>query len=650
MAVLISDRGRRHATDLLVGRVRELDALGRLGVDERPFVVFVHGVAGVGKSTLLESFATTARGEGAFVLQLDCRAFEPTDRGVLDAIATGVGAGEPTIEAVAARLGDLPGRQILVFDHFEVLRLLDTWLRQAFVPALPDNVRLVFAGREPPVAAWLISPELAGSVTAMPLAPLEHEDAVRLFELLGVPPTRGNRLNRIVHGHPLAITLAAAAAAARPDLGIEDVAASAVLDELTRIFLADVPDPITRDALVAASVVRRTTASLLGAMLPDVAPQDAFDRLRTLPFVETRQDGLGLHDAVQTSLAGYLRSTDPTRHRQYRRAAWRQLRNEVREAPAAELWRYTADMLYLIENPVVREAFFPSGAQPLAVEPATFEDAASIELITRRHDGDEAARAMLDWYRAAPSAFFAIRDRDGITVAFSCLLDGRQLLSSAVDDPVTTGWRNHLQRNPPPAGQQVLGFRRWLDIEHGERPSSSQAASWLDVKRTYMELRPNLRRIYTVVEDPSLYLPIVLRLGFRPVGPEDGVAAIGSRTFTSVVLDFGPDSVDGWLAGLVATELGLEPDVAVDADSREVNVGGRTVGLTPLEFGVLHCLQEHDGKTVSRATLLDAVWGYESDVGSNVVDVVVKRLRAKLGGASEVIETVRGTGYRLVSR
>jgi len=320
----------------------------------------------------------------------------------------------------------------------------------------------------------------------------------------------------------------------------------------------------------------------------------------------------------------------------------------VREAPAGELWRYTADMLYLIENPVVREAFFPSGAQPLAVEPATPDDRASIELIARRHDGEEGARALLDWYRAAPGSFSAIRDRDGITVAFFCLLDLAQLMSAAVDDPVTAGWRNHLRRHPPPAGQEVLGFRRWLDIEHGERPSSSQAASWLDVKRAYMELRPNLRRIYTVVEDPAVYLPVVLKLGFRPIGEEDGVADLGSRRFTSVVLDFGPDSVDGWLAGLVAAELGLEPSVAVDEAGREIRMNGQTVQLTPLEFGVLRCLQEHEGKAVSRATLLDAVWGYESDVGSNVVDVVVRRLRSKLGPAQGAVETVRGTGYRLV--
>ena len=163
-----------------------------------------------------------------------------------------------------------------------------------------------------------------------------------------------------------------------------------------------------------------------------------------------------------------------------------------------------------------------------------------------------------------------------------------------------------------------------------------------------MELRPNLRRIYTVVEEPATYLPVVLRLGFRPVGEDDGVVRLGDHQFTSVVLDFGPGSVDGWLAGLVASELGLDANVAVDEEGREVRINGITVQLTPLEFGVLRCLQEHEGRAVSRATLLDAVWGYDSAVGSNVVDVVVRRLRHKLGPASAAIETVRGTGYRLV--
>jgi DNA-binding response OmpR family regulator len=156
--------------------------------------------------------------------------------------------------------------------------------------------------------------------------------------------------------------------------------------------------------------------------------------------------------------------------------------------------------------------------------------------------------------------------------------------------------------------------------------------------------------MFTVVQEPGPYLPVILKLGFRPLGDADGSATVGDRTYTSVGLDFGAESVDGWLAGLVADELGIASDVRVDPDAHEVRLNGHTVQLTPLEFGVLECLQRHEGKAVSRATLLDEVWGYDSDVGSNVVDVVVRRVREKLGDQASSLETIRGSGYRLTIR
>ncbi|MGH2455719.1 MAG: winged helix-turn-helix domain-containing protein [Candidatus Limnocylindria bacterium] len=647
MTTRIRDRALQHTAHTLVGRERELSTL-LAAMDAGSSVVHVHGVAGIGKSSLLAGFAARAVDLGARVFSLDSRTLEPTARGLLTAMGRLLGGRVSSAHRVGELLASSGGTAVIVLDHYEHLRLLDTWVRQVLVPTLPTSVLLVTGSREPPVAAWLTAPELSGEVTLLPLGPLEPSAATLLLEQLGVSPGQAEELNRVTRGHPLAIRLAAKTAAERPELTMADVAANRVVEELSRLYLADVPDRVTRRVLEAASVVRRVTASLIGAMLADVQPSDALERLQALPFVEVRRDGLSLHEAVQGALADLLEATDPVRHREYRRKAWRELRHEVRDVGAEELWRYTADMLYLIENPVVREAFFPSGAQPLAVEPAAGGDLSSIELIAARHDGEASRAVMRAWWEAVPEAFSVARDRDGAVAGFSILLDHRAMSGRGVeDDPVVAGWRRHLRASPPPHGQQVLGFRRWLDAEHGELPCGSQAASWLDVKRTYMQLRPHLRRIYTVVERPGVYLPVVTRLGFRPVGPIDGVAEVGGRTFTSVVLDFGPASVDGWLAGLVAAELGLAPDVVIDSDAREVQLAGRRLQLTRLEFGVISCLQQHEGRAVSRASLLEQVWGYEGDIGSNVVDVVVRRLRQKLGDQGSVIETIRGSGYRL---
>jgi hypothetical protein len=78
--------------------------------------------------------------------------------------------------------------------------------------------------------------------------------------------------------------------------------------------------------------------------------------------VEFGPDDLALHDTVREVVAALLRVNDPSAHRAHRIAAWWQLRRELRTASPADLWRYTADLLYLIENPAVREAFFPPPA------------------------------------------------------------------------------------------------------------------------------------------------------------------------------------------------------------------------------------------------------------------------------------------------
>jgi hypothetical protein len=649
MARTIADATRRRSEQVFVGRDREMRTLLAALEGDQTYVVHVHGVAGIGKSSLLAAFAKAAEERGAVVITLDGRNLEPTDRGIQNALARALGLRTSAIPQISSRLAASEQRTVLLFDQYETMRLIDTWLRQVLVPSLPDNVRVVTASREQPIAGWVTSPELIGAVEVLALNSLERADSLDLLSRLGVTGASAQSLERLSRGHPLALRLGAAAAEERPDLMVEEVAAPRVIEELTRLYLAEVKDPVTRQALEAASVVRRVTTSLLDGMVPGIAASDAFERLRELPFVEVRQDGLMIHEAVQAALNKFLLASDPVRHRQYRRAAWRVLREEVRDAGPEQLWRYTADMLYLVENPVAREAFFPSGAQPLAVEPATERDLPAIELIARRHDGKAGRRLMLAWWQEQPDAFSVVRDRDGQVTGFHCLLSQSMLMPPRIADPVVESWWQHLQANPPPRGQLVLGYRRWLDLEHGEMPCASQAASWLDVKRTYMLLRPKLRRMFTVVHDPAPYLPVILKLGFRPLG-EGGTVEVDGRSYTSVGLDFGPESVDGWLAGLVADELGLAADVVVDAGARELNLNGRRVQLTPLEFGVLSCLREHEGRTVTRVELLDAVWGYRTDVGSNVVDVVVRRLRDKLGDGSSALETIRGSGYRLSVR
>ena len=86
--------------------------------------------------------------------------------------------------------------------------------------------------------------------------------------------------------------------------------------------------------------------------------------------------------------------------------------------------------------------------------------------------------------------------------------------------------------------------------------------------------------------------------------------------------------------------------VSLDTSSHSVRVSDAPVELTITEFRLLQDLIEHLGKVRTREQLLSAVWGYSFDGYSRTVDTHVRRLRAKLGQGAEIIETVRGVGYR----
>jgi two-component system phosphate regulon response regulator PhoB len=129
------------------------------------------------------------------------------------------------------------------------------------------------------------------------------------------------------------------------------------------------------------------------------------------------------------------------------------------------------------------------------------------------------------------------------------------------------------------------------------------------------------------VVKPFSVRELVLRVGAilraRSPAPDDG-SATGSRrrSFTVGPLD-------------------------IDVDGHHVRVDGKEVHVSTLEMRLLVYLVEHRGRVRSREALLADVWGYKPDVSTRTIDTHVKRLRDKLGLAGGLIETVRGTGYRL---
>jgi two-component system phosphate regulon response regulator PhoB len=98
-----------------------------------------------------------------------------------------------------------------------------------------------------------------------------------------------------------------------------------------------------------------------------------------------------------------------------------------------------------------------------------------------------------------------------------------------------------------------------------------------------------------------------------------------------------------------SADLLLIGPIKIDRAALAVHVADQPVELTPTEYKLLLTLAERRGRVQGRGHLLETVWDAAPDIQTRTVDMHVQRLRAKLGPAGDLIETVRGFGYRLRS-
>ncbi|MBX6330697.1 MAG: response regulator transcription factor [Gemmatimonadaceae bacterium] len=121
----------------------------------------------------------------------------------------------------------------------------------------------------------------------------------------------------------------------------------------------------------------------------------------------------------------------------------------------------------------------------------------------------------------------------------------------------------------------------------------------------------------------------------KPFSPQELVLRVGA--ILRRVAAGGQSSADRLVIG----------PIVIDRSAHRVSVDGGDVELTPTEYKLLLTLAERRGRVQGRSHLLETVWEAAPDIQTRTVDMHIQRLRSKLGPAADLIETVRGFGYRL---
>jgi hypothetical protein len=638
----LRDRLDRSVAEAILGREREMDRILRHLDTDGAVVTFVHGIGGIGKSSVLAAAAPRLADRGARVVRLDGRTIEPTPRGLFAALADAMGARGPVgdVEAMARELDSDPRATAFVIDEYDRIRLLDAWLRHEVLPAQPDRTRWLFAGRFAPHAAWLTTPGWSDAVLSLRLDPLDEASCRALLTRRGVADEAMASILGLARGSPLALELAARYTSAN---GLGGLGENAVLDALARRCIEGLAPPL-REAIDAISIVRCATKPLLDAMLGRRCDDALLDELVDLSFVERTEDGLVLHDSVRHAVVSRLRALDPVRHRALRLAALAYLEGaSMNAAPTGpNAWRLTADLLFIVEYPEIREAFFPSHETTISIDSALPGDRAAVFAIADRYELPETVRAFGHWWDHGRAFFDVARDATGTVLGFAIMAASDAVPGAIVKgDSLVRAWMTDLESGPG-RDRGALFHRRALSADHGEEPCDVRGALWLAAKRAYVA-RPGQWALYAGTRHQPSTLRLVQKFGFREAGIRAGHDA-------TLLLEFGAAGIWSWLRGLAREE--VEPAVGgwrVVESSRGLLVDGRSIALSPLEYRVAVELVAARGAVVTRDELLDRVWK-QRHTGSNVVDALVRLLRKKLGPYAAAIETVKGHGFRIAQR
>jgi DNA-binding CsgD family transcriptional regulator len=542
----VAERLAAAAARELIGRVNERCRLAALLKPGGPAAVFVHGPGGIGKTTLVTG---TLRSLELTTFALDGRRVEPTVPGALAAIGGVLGVPAPSSVAAAVELIAAASTDVLLIDSFERLNLLDGWIRNELARALPASVTVLLVGRRGPNDAWRTAPGWRTLLAELAVGPMSDADVGLLLAAHGVGEEPAERIRAFARGYPLAAVLAAEALARRPELPLGSGAPADVIEELFTVMLDDLPSD-ERATVEAAAVLRRVTLPLLAAVVDDGDVERAWQTLRRLPFTTTTASGLEISGVAAPVLLEALELRDPRRVAALRVRAARTILDSLSAGPD---WQSTADLLHLVQNPLIRHAYAPPGRLQHPAERARTEDRAEIVAITERFAGQDSARLAQSWWEAHRQAFSVVRGPAGQVAGFSvtAALDFPvNRAHSLSEDPAIRATAGHLRRYPMPASAQAVLFRWALGSRYGERFSPEVATLVIDLKRTYLELRAVLRRVYTVVADWPAAAPVLQVMGFDALEE----LRVGTRQFTLACLDFGAGGVDAWIGRHVLAE------------------------------------------------------------------------------------------------
>jgi hypothetical protein len=555
MPLRLADRLSAARRRQFVGRTLEMGLFQSALTDlDLPFqVLHVFGPGGVGKTTLLGQFAYACAQAQTPAVYVDSRGVEPTPDAFINMLRLGMGLSvtDSPLEILASG----SRRHVIMIDTYEKLVSLDEWLREVFLPEIPEAVLVVLAGREQPSPAWYSDPGWQALVRTIPLRNLSPQESRTYLIQRQIPPEQHQAILDFTHGHPLALSLVADVFAQRPGFSFQPEATPDVIKTLLAQLVQKVPSPAHRGALEACALVNLTTEALLAEMLTTPDPHELFEWLRGLSFIESGPRGLFPHDLARETLAADLRWRNPDWYTELHRRARTYYHTRLQQTYGQEQQRNLFDLIFLHrDNAAVRPFFEWQESGGMLPETALEADWPALRAMVTRHEGEESARLAAHWFARQPQGILVFRDAEKQPAGFLAMIELHQASPEDLDaDPAARVAWDYLQSHAPlRPGEGTTFFRFWMAGDTYQAVSAIQSLIFVTVVRHYLTT-PGLAFTFFPCAEPDFWALVLTYADLARIPEAD--FEVGGQHYGVYGHDWRAVPPAAWLALLAEREI-----------------------------------------------------------------------------------------------
>ena len=507
MSTRMADRLAAARHNQFVGRSAERDQFrAALAAEDLPFqVLYVFGPGGVGKTALLREFMYICDTAQRPAFYLDGRNVDPSPDALLDAcrLMLGVPAEDRALASLTSRLA----RAVLCIDTYETLAPLDGWLRETFLPQLPESALVVLAGRVAPTAAWRADPAWQTLIRALPMRNLSSDEGRHFLARRNVPPDQHQAVLDFTHGHPLALSLVADVFAQRGDVRFQPEDAPDIVKTLLEQFVQKAPGPAHRAALEACAMVRLTTEAVLGEMLVTPEAHELFEWLRGLSFIESERLGLFPHDLAREALIADVRWRNPDWYAELHKRARNYYVTRLQQGSGQDQRRMLFDLIFLHrDNRAVRPYFEWKESGSVFTDAMRPADGPALQAMIVEHEGEDAGRIAAHWIERQPQGVVVFRDSTDQPAGalFMVALHKANAEDFRIDPGAQAAWQFLSRRAPLRPGEGATLFRFWMAADTYQAVSPIQSRIFINIVQHYLTT-PGLAFTLLPCADPDFW-------------------------------------------------------------------------------------------------------------------------------------------------